>query len=826
VADQGPCTRPGCTGTLEDGYCNLCGLAAPKTATGSTAAGSAPHPGASAAGSAPQASATGDPAHGPCTRPGCTGTLEDGYCNECGLAAPKNTTGASVSNPAPQSTGPTPASQASTPSGTAGTGSSRRGSGRTGSGRSGRTGTTGPSRRGALGAGLVDVPPVPYRDPSTAIMDNPQVKESKRYCSKCGEPVGRGRDGTPGRTEGFCRKCGTAFSFAPKLKKDDLIAGQYEVLGCLAHGGLGWIYLARDRNVSNRWVVLKGLLDSGDADALAAAVAERQFLATVEHPNIVKIYNFVQHPDPRTGAMTGYIVMEYVGGQSLKEIALERRKTGESLPLPQVLAYGIEVLRAFGYLHSKGLIYCDFKPDNVIQTEEQLRLIDLGGVIAVDDEDSAVYGTVGYQAPEIATEGPSISSDLYTVARTLAVLSFDFKGYTNTFKTSLPARKDIQVLAQYESFDRLLRRATDPDFTRRYWSAEDMADQLIGVLREVLAAGDGRARSAHSSLFGPEVHTFGSDFAAARTTTLDAAAMAGALPIPKVDDADPAAGFLAGIQGSASRQIIDALSNPPVNTIEVRLRLARALIELGDVAEAGALLDGLTHTLLESGEDDWRVTWYRALTKLAAGDAQAAQPLFDDIYSLVPGELAPKLALACCAELTGDRARADYLYGTVWRTNTTYISAAFGLARVRLSAGDRNGAVKALESVPSTSSHYVAAQISAVAARVRDRPAADLNHDDLVAAATRLESLGLAGESGEKFTIEVLEAALGWLVDGTGKTTANANSAQLLGMRLTERDVRFGLERSYRALARIAGERTERISLVDRANAVRPRTLT
>ena len=71
------------------------------------------------------------------------------------------------------------------------------------------------------------------------------------------------------------------------------------MLGCLAHGGLGWIYLARDRNVSDRWVVLKGLLNTGDADAMAAAVAERRFLAEVEHPNIVRIYNFVQHADRR-----------------------------------------------------------------------------------------------------------------------------------------------------------------------------------------------------------------------------------------------------------------------------------------------------------------------------------------------------------------------------------------------------------------------------------------------------------------------------------------------------------------------------------------------
>ena len=132
------------------------------------------------------------------------------------------------------------------------------------------------------------------------MLADPRVPENKRFCGNCGEPVGRGRDGRPGRTEGFCPQLRHPFSFSPKLAPGDLVAGQYEVLGCLAHGGLGWIYLARDRNVSDRWVVLKGLLNTGDADAMAAAVAERQFLAQVEHPNIVRIYNFVQHASRAT----------------------------------------------------------------------------------------------------------------------------------------------------------------------------------------------------------------------------------------------------------------------------------------------------------------------------------------------------------------------------------------------------------------------------------------------------------------------------------------------------------------------------------------------
>ena len=79
----------------------------------------------------------------------------------------------------------------------------------------------------------------------------------------------------------------------PQLDPGDLLGGQYEVVGCLAHGGLGWIYLARDKAVNDRWVVLKGLLNQGDEAAMTAAVAERRFLAEIEHPNIVEIYNFV-----------------------------------------------------------------------------------------------------------------------------------------------------------------------------------------------------------------------------------------------------------------------------------------------------------------------------------------------------------------------------------------------------------------------------------------------------------------------------------------------------------------------------------------------------
>ncbi|WP_420712294.1 tetratricopeptide repeat protein [Streptomyces sp. NRRL S-920] len=716
---------------------------------------------------------------------------------------------------------------------------------------------------------------MPRPDPRGAVQEKPEVPERKRFCSRsdCGAPVGRARGDRPGRTEGFCTKCGHPYSFVPKLNPGDIVHGQYEVVGCLAHGGLGWVYLAIDRAVSDRWVVLKGLLDTGDQDAMAAAISERRFLAEIEHANIVRIYNFVEHLDQRTGSMDGYIVMEYVGGKSLKEIANGRRTADgkrDPLPVEQACAYGIEALEALGHLHSRNLLYCDFKVDNAIQTEGQLKVIDMGAVRRMDDDESAIYGTVGYQAPEVAEVGPSVASDLYTVARTLAVLTFDFQGYTNVFVDSLPDPDNIEVFRQYESFYRLLVRATDPDPARRFASAQEMAEQLTGVLREVVALQTGKPRPSLSTLFGPEVKVTDTElFAeltgdvsllgvrpltpegsggrrelpsappsappAALVRPLDAAATALALPVPRVDPGDPNAGFLAGLMASAPAELIAALGAAPADSVELQLRALRARLAMGESAPAAEALADLERR----HPDDWRVVWYRGVAALATGDFESAALSFDAVYDAFPGEAAPKLALAVCAEVLGQLDNAAEYYRLVWATDPSYVSAAFGLARVQLAADDRAGAVRTLESVPESSIHYTAARVAAVRARLRrrlDSPTASPGAaflDDLMAAAGQLEALagfGLDAVRRERLSTEVLGSALDWVLSGrhSGHVSAPPATAGtrtvLLGSDLDERGLRFGLERSYRTLARLAQGGEERIELVERANRFRPRT--
>ncbi|WP_129840534.1 serine/threonine-protein kinase [Streptomyces sp. RFCAC02] len=857
------CQRPGCSGQYEDVgggalYCDVCGLApvvSPAGMIGPTTTGTTGRAGAGRASGGDSGASGGDSG-------GASGRDPDSGAG----SGP-----GSGSGPA---SGPTSRSQYSR----------RSVSGRLARARTGALPTrsvlvrsqrsaSGASARSRLGAGLVTVPPVPRPEPLTAVLENPEVPERKRFCGnpECGAPVGRSRGSRRGRTEGFCTKCGHPYSFVPKLQPGDVVKDQYEIAGCIAHGGMGWIYLAIDLAVSRRWVVLKGLLDAGDEDARQAAISERRFLAEIEHSSIVRIYNFVEHLDQRTGSVDGYIVMEYVGGRSLKDLANDRRTPDgrrDPMPVEQACAYGIEALEALGYLHSRKLLYCDFKVDNAIQQGDQLKLIDMGAVRREDDRLSPVYGTPGFQAPEVIEIGPSVASDLYTVARTLAVLTFDFQGYTTFYADSLPDPEHVDVFREYESFYRLLVRATDPDPWRRFSSAQEMAEQLTGVLREIVATRTGQPQPALSALFGPEprvvdtelvpraadgVSTLGERAAgrwwraprprtappagplpagggpAPRTVVPDMRQTVLALPAPRVDPDDPNAGFLAGLLATtAPADLLHALAGAPADSVEVRLRELRARLGIpGDEALATAV-ERMT-ALDESYGTDWRVVWYRGLVALATGDWETAALSFDAVYDAFPGEVAPKLALAVCAEVLGQLDNAADYYALVWTTDPSHVSAGFGLARVRLATGNRAGAVRALESVPETSAHWTAARVAAVRARLRQRDPREDLLPDLLAAGAEVDGLRAAGLEpwlGEQLSCEVLGSALDWVLAGSGGPSRPGSDPprRLLGGPLDETGIRLGLERSYRRLARLAPTSDERTELVEAANRFRPKT--
>jgi serine/threonine-protein kinase PknG len=209
----------------------------------------------------------------------------------------------------------------------------------------------------------------------SAFSNLPPVQET---CPQCHRPR------TPGVK--FCNQCGYRFATvtgqtagaappppAPtQLAVGDVLGGKYTIVKEIGSGGMGAVYLAEDQ-VLKRRVVIKALLSNNDPDLVAQSVKEREFLAAVKHANIVSIYDFI------SVGTRGYIVMEYVQGKTLEQIMEEQ---GYPFDAADAIKYTLGILPAFSYLAKLGLVYCDFKPQNVMleilkDGTQVIKLIDL-----------------------------------------------------------------------------------------------------------------------------------------------------------------------------------------------------------------------------------------------------------------------------------------------------------------------------------------------------------------------------------------------------------------------------------------------------------------
>jgi serine/threonine-protein kinase PknG len=643
---------------------------------------------------------------------------------------------------------------------------------------------------------MVAIPDLPSTEPETLLLSDPKVPDSRRLCSRCNAALKR--------EQGFCSQCGQKYSFVPSLRAGDRVAEQYEVKGAIAYGGLGWIYLGFDQALT-RYVVLKGLLNTEDAASAAVAVAERQFLAAVKHPNIVGVYNFVNHGGE------GFIVMEYVGGKTLKEI----RKQRGALPVTEAIAYIHRILSAFAYLHQQGLVYCDFKPENVMLEAGDVKLIDMGGVRRMDDLEGDIYGTVGYSAPEVAMDGPSIASDLFTVGRTLAVLLINIPGFGDTHQYTLPTPQQEPLFAQQESLYCFLLKATAYKPDDRFQSADEMADQLLGVLREIVAIETATPHATASSVFASDPLAL---FASADFAPITADYRQ--VPSPLLDTTDPAFNALLSaiaIPNPSQRVVgLEAVAQQFPDSTEATLQWVSGLIDLEEYAKAKQVL-----TTLEARNPlDWHVLWYLGRLNLAQGTPKNAQGYLDRVYAQMPGELAAKLALAIAAEQSEQFNRAIQLYDRISRTDPGYVSASFGLARCHFNQGDRAAAVAALERIPPHSSLYIRSQVEAARLLASSQPTRP-QIQDLQRSASMIETLALQGTEHYRLMQQVFETALELL---TSNTLSPDASVRLLGQPLEEAKLRLGLEKVLRDMAHLTSG-AEKIHLVDTANRIRPRTL-
>ena len=393
------------------------------------------------------------------------------------------------------------------------------------------------------------------------------------------------------------------------------------------------------------------------------------------------------------------------------------------------------------------------------------------------------------------------------------LVALDVRLASDDGSTTLPVALRLP-LAGNESLYRFLLKTTAPPLEGRFRSADEMAAQLTGVLRETVSR-DGPIPAMDSAIFFGE-----------RPVQGDPAALDDAwrrLPELRLDQTDPATGAIFAVFATrngdgdpdARQTMLGGIVKAQPLSAEARLRAADALIETGkaDVDTVMRLLDGA----LATDASDWRPDWYCGKLYLSLGRAADAVECLDKVYTEIPGEPAAKLALAMALEADGRIAEAAGLYETVSLTDPSLVAAAFGLARCLTQAGNRAGAVAALARVPDSAALATAARLTAVRILSEGGP----GEAELRQAAGILASLDRDDRARHEAEAAVaLEAArqaeAGALV---------ANGSALLGVPVTGRALRGRAEAALRACARLSETAAARIAYVDRANAVRPRTL-
>jgi serine/threonine-protein kinase len=189
---------------------------------------------------------------------------------------------------------------------------------------------------------------------------------------------------------------------------------RYRLLRIIGVGGMAVVYESRDLN-TNRRMAVKMLKEEYENDALSVSrfVNESRAIASLSHPNIVKIYDV----SVREGRGPKYIVMELIEGITLKSYM---NKTG-ALPTKELLSYTEQILKALEQAHSKNIIHRDIKPQNIMLLRSgRIKVTDFG-IAKLPNADTLTMtdkaiGTVYYISPEQASaQKIDTRSDLYSL---------------------------------------------------------------------------------------------------------------------------------------------------------------------------------------------------------------------------------------------------------------------------------------------------------------------------------------------------------------------------------------------------------------------------
>ena len=266
-------------------------------------------------------------------------------------------------------------------------------------------------------------------------------------------------------------------------EKGRILADRYELKELVGQGGMADVYLAYD-DILKREVAVKILRSSltGDPIYITRFHREARAAAALCHRNIVEIYDVGEEDD------LYYIVMEYVRGQTLKELINKRG----ALHYVEAVDIMKQVVSATALAHSMGIVHRDLKPQNILVTDSGIVKIADFGIASIQSlsqvtQTDTIMGSLHYLAPEIARgEKATPQSDIYALGVVFYELlrgDVPFNGESPVNIALKHMRDEIPSVRDYnpaipQSVENIIIKATAKNTNNRYQCADDMLDDL------------------------------------------------------------------------------------------------------------------------------------------------------------------------------------------------------------------------------------------------------------------------------------------------------------------------------------------------------------
>jgi serine/threonine protein kinase len=268
--------------------------------------------------------------------------------------------------------------------------------------------------------------------------------------------------------------------------------GRYEILAELGRGAMGVVYKARDPKI-NRVVAVKTISLAGQPPEEEKEYRERFYreaeaAGRLSHPGIVTIFDVGEEPETRAP----YIVMEFVGGQSL-----DRLLSGEDrkLPLDTALQLTHELAEALDCAHGQGVVHRDLKPANILLTEEgHAKIADFGVAklnLANHTLSGRALGTPAYMSPE-QLNGDSVDgrSDLFSLGVVLYTILTGYRPFQGNSALTVsykvvnrdPIPATVLETELPPGLDYIISRAMAKDPAQRYQRGMEMALDIQDLL--------------------------------------------------------------------------------------------------------------------------------------------------------------------------------------------------------------------------------------------------------------------------------------------------------------------------------------------------------